>query len=268
MSDYRSYADLIKRTRKLGQNFLIDNGVAKLEASYAKRKHVIELGAGLGILTEELCKVAKSVIAVEIDAQIYQALQHRIHADNLTLINKDFFALDKRVFENADMLASNMPYALSSKILMWLAAQGLDAVLCMQREFMLRMTARHGSSEYSRLSVICSLSFEMRHIANVPASAFYPRPRVSSAVMFVKPKDGAPTSDERSAISMLMSHKNKKLSNAVIDSASHLMLSKQAARQIANKMSYREDRPSQMSATQILEAARELMVLQNEYAGG
>ena len=134
--DYEEYKAAVKgivASKRLGQSFLMDNSVAKAEAEYARNRTVIELGAGMGVLTGELCKVAKKVIAVEYDERLFEFLIENVKSKNLELLKGDFFELQSKKFEAADIMVSNIPYNLSSKVLMWLADRSLPAVLACRR---------------------------------------------------------------------------------------------------------------------------------------
>ncbi len=185
------YKNIIKSMRphkRLGQNFLIDDTVAKAEALHCSGKRVVELGPGIGILTRRICEEAKSVVAVEIDPELCDFLKSELEFDNLKLINSDFFKVDFSELGKIDMLASNAPYNLSSRLLIWLSEKGIPAILCLQKEFVSRMKAQADSRDYSRLSVFASLQFEIFEIMDVPAQSFYPIPKVDSEVIYLKSK--------------------------------------------------------------------------------
>jgi len=121
--------------KSLGQSFLINEHYAEIEAAHAAGKTVLEIGAGSGMLTGKLCEVAKKVIAVEIDATLYNELKRRIKADNLKLINGDFFSISAEDLElkHIDIVIANIPYSLSSKTIEFLSENNLQAVLCLQK---------------------------------------------------------------------------------------------------------------------------------------
>ncbi len=242
--------------RQLGQNFLICKEIAAEEAKFGIGKNVLEVGAGKGMLTKELCKTAKSVIAVEIDEGLYNELLS-LKAGNLTAIKGDFFKLEK---PKADIMVANIPYNLSSRILMWLAENRMDAVLCLQKEFVEHMVAKAGTRKYSRLSVFAALSFGTEVIREVPASCFYPKPSVDSEIIMLKAK-GIGSGLDYEYIAMLMQHKKKRIYNAVQDSYSKLGLTKKEARAIGMKMKEKEKRVFTMEPKMLLEAARELRKL-------
>ncbi len=249
--------------RYMGQNFLISTTVAEAEAAHAHGKTVLEIGPGKGILTKELCKVAKRVIAVEKDTKLFAVLGAALQYKNLTLVNRDFFlaAPDELGLGKVDIVIANVPYSMSSKIIVWLREHGLEAVLCLQKEFVEHMLAREDTSSYSRLSVMCALSFRITEIMNVPRSSFRPIPGVDSEVIFLKPGKQGITRQEDLIINLLMQHKKKTLRNAILDSKEELGVgSKDISRFIeGNDCS---QRVFKMSPERILGVAKGLAALQ------
>ena len=259
--DYRGMIKELGARKSMGQNFLISEEIAALEANYAKGLSVVELGPGVGILTRELCKSAKSVIAIEKDARLMPILE-RIGSGKLRLIKADFFAVERRELKPIDIMVSNIPYNLSSKVIYWLGERGIPALICIQKEFAEHMLASPGTRDYSKLSVISSLLFRVHRIKDVPAANFYPKPRVDSCMILPWPQ-GSRAIDVHliSTISLIMNHKKKRLGNAVVDSASMLGMDKRAAREISLKLQYRDSRPLHMEPEKILETAIELDAL-------
>lgn len=256
-----SAAKAMRASRRLGQNFLMNRNLAKREASYAASKNVVEMGPGLGMLTSELCMVAKSVTAIEKDDRLYALLRSNNDCKNLNLVNADFFSLEKSFFSGIDIMVSNIPYNLSSSVLYWLAGMGIPAVLSMQEEFVSHMSAVPGTRKYSKLSVVTSLSFDVEVIANVPPTYFYPRPKVRSSVILLTPKNRVIGEKELAMISCLMEHKKKKLRNALIDSAGSLCMPKSAVSAIAEKLPMKDTRPFQLTPEGLLAVSEEVLVL-------
>jgi 16S rRNA (adenine1518-N6/adenine1519-N6)-dimethyltransferase len=241
-----------KASRRMGQNFLVSGEIARLEAAYAAGKNVVEFGAGLGILTEALCRVAKSVIAVEKDRRLFSVLEGKVSHQNLRLVNADFFDLDSDMFSGCELMVSNVPYSLSSRTISWLAERRMEGVLCLQKDFVVHMLARPGSDKYSRLSVMAKLQFELEEIANAPSTMFYPKPKVDSMVVRIIPKGKQIDAERIHIISLLMEHKKKRIKNALADSSKGLALEKsEISRMIAGKK-YAELRPFQVAPEELL----------------
>lgn len=264
MADYKSIAKGIRVSKRLGQSFLIDRSIAKAEAEYARNRVVIELGAGLGVLTNELCNVAESVIAIEYDRTLFDLLRQSLKNENLKLVNGDFFKLDGKTFENVDIMVSNIPYSLSSKVLMWLSERSMPAVLCLQKEFVERMLANAGTRSYSRLSVVTKLRFQVDLLMGVAAGRFYPKPRVDSAIVYIKPNGNPLDKSALDTISLLMMHKKKKIRNALMDSAKALGLDKADAAGIAQGIGSADMRAFQMEPEAILNIATRINRLVHE----
>lgn len=257
----------IKPLRKFGQNFLVCREIAEKEAQFGQNKNVIELGPGRGMLTRELCAVSNHVTTIEIDKRLYDRLHAELineEAKNLKLINADFFSLNEKDMGKFDILISNIPYNISSKLLNWLIKNDVEAVLCLQKEFVDHMLAKPSSKKYSRLSVFSHLFFDLEHVASVPSTCFYPRPKVDSEIIRIKKKKGAIAGkDEMAVISILMEHKKKKFRNALIDSRKKLGISKDEAAAIAAQMAV-EDRIFKMNPEELLAGARKIIGITNK----
>lgn len=254
-SGYRSFVKAIGPRRSLGQNFLVSRDVAVMEAAYAKGMNVIELGPGLGILTNELCSTAKRVISIEKDLRLFNILKDEITSKNLTLINSDFFDVDYKKLGKIDIMVSNIPYSLSSKVIYWIGDSGIPALICVQKEFAEHMLAKHGTRDYSKLSVASSLMFKIHHVKDVSAGNFYPKPNVDSCIIYLVPRSTSVDGETLSTISLIMNHKKKRLRNAIVDSSSAFGITKPHARKISDIVGHSDERPFQIPPEMILEIA-------------
>lgn len=257
-SDYINIARNLGVHRSMGQNFLLNNDIAVMESAYGKGMCVVELGPGMGILTKELCKTAKKVIAIEKDERLFEMLKGELKSRKLTLINDDFFSVDQKVFDGVDIMVANIPYELSSRTIYWLGSRDIPALLCVQKEFAVHMLASPGTRDYSKLSVITSLRFKVHRIREVAAGNFYPMPRVDSCIVYLAPRKV--DLDERaiSVISLIMNHKKKRLRNAVMDSAAGLGITKAHAKQLAGSLELAGERPFQLEPEMILKIAEQI----------
>ena len=249
--------------KKLGQVFLVNEHIAEVEAVHAEGKNVIELGPGRGILTKKLCEKAKFVLAVEKDEALCKILNATMKSKNLELINADFFKLGNGMLEKykIDIMIANVPYNLSSKVIEFLIENRLQAILCLQKEFVEHMLAEPGTKDYSRLSVMSHLCIRVTKILDVKRGNFSPIPRVDSAVIYVKPLKTEITKEESHIINLLMQHKKKRLRNAFIDSRHSLGITKDDASRISEKLRNKESRLFAMSPEEILSTAREIIPL-------
>jgi 16S rRNA (adenine1518-N6/adenine1519-N6)-dimethyltransferase len=248
-----------KASKRMGQNFLISGEIARLEAAYATGKNVVEFGSGLGILTEELCKVAKSVISIEKDRRLFAILEEKVRYNNLKLVNSDFFALDRDTLRGYDLMISNVPYSLSSKTISWLAEMHMEGVLCLQKDFVMHMLALPGSDKYSRLSVAAALQFDLQKLADVPSTMFYPKPKVDSAVIRIIPKGKQINRSLMRVVSLLMEHKKKRVKNAITDSAAELGLEKKDMNRRITGKGYAELRPFQVAPEELLRISADIL---------
>jgi len=177
---------------KLGQNFLVDaDAIQRIAASIGDLagRTVVEIGPGGGAITDELAARAAHVVAVELDHEL--ALHLRVHfpPDRVTVIEQDVLQFDFTAASAAAgerlLVAGNLPYGITSPILLKLAANhaSLDrAVLMVQREVADRVTAEPGSRDYGLLSVTAQLYGPVQRLFTLPPEAFSPPPEVHSTV--------------------------------------------------------------------------------------
>jgi len=173
-----------------GQNFLIDEEVLDEIVSAAEIKFgdtILEIGPGLGFLTERLISRAKKVIAVELDTQLFKILRKKFETvQNLELINEDILNFSPPAEKYK--LVANIPYEITSAILQKFLTCALppeEMVLMVQKEVAERIV---NSEKRSLLSVSVWLYGEPEMVATVPPAAFYPEPKVISAILRIKVK--------------------------------------------------------------------------------
>ena len=175
--------------KRFGQNFLIDKGVRERLIELAELTvddTVLEVGPGLGFLTEALINRAGRVIAIEKDRTLAAYLKAKFsHQRNLTVVEGD--ALTAQIPDGSKVVSSP-PYNISSKlILLIMNSRFRLAALLMQEEFVRRLTAPSGSREYGRISVMLQSKAAAEFVMKVPREAFYPKPRVDSALVTIRP---------------------------------------------------------------------------------
>ena len=183
----------LKAKKKFGQNFLIDaNTVDKIarDACSSELK-TIEIGPGLGALTEMLLKYSKSVDAYEIDRDMYELLKQGIDDERLSVYLGDFLDVDLSVYQESVNVCANLPYYVTTPILFKLFESGLDIKkisVMVQKEVGDRLNAKVGSEDYSALSVEVQYLYDVKLEMNVSRKVFYPMPNVDSAVISFTPK--------------------------------------------------------------------------------
>jgi 16S rRNA (adenine1518-N6/adenine1519-N6)-dimethyltransferase len=182
--------------KKFGQNFLIDSGVLEgiVEAAgVTKDDFVLEIGPGIGTLTQYLTEAARAVVAVEIDTSLLKVLDDTLSEyDNVTVINKDVLKVD--IGELAGQyndgkpikVVANLPYYITTPIIMKLFESGapIEGITVMvQQEVAERMAAAPGNKDYGSLSLAVGYYANARQVLSVPPSSFIPQPKVGSAVV-------------------------------------------------------------------------------------
>ncbi len=228
-----------KKKKKYGQNFLTSAAIpCRIAAeSGCDGCGVIEIGPGLGILTEQLLKTAAKVVAVEIDDELIPILSEKFKdSDNFLLINEDILNSDiSEIIENQFhgmevCVCANLPYYVTTPILMKLleGRYGFKSITVMvQREVADRLVSKKGSSDNSALTVVCSYYANVKKLFGVSAGSFSPPPKVNSAVvrfdMYQKPPA---VSDEELMFSIIrsaFSQRRKTIVNAISSAFSDVL---------------------------------------------
>lgn len=178
--------------KKFGQNFLIDqNIVEKIVESMDlnEEDHVLEVGPGLGSLTERLYERTKNLNVIEIDRDLAGILEEDF--SGLQVINEDVLQVDPSRFPEGIKICGNLPYYITSAIIMHFLESELtfhSLTMMMQKEVAKRLVSTVGSKEYGVLTVITSMLAEVDYLFDVKNTCFMPRPNVDSAVIRIRPK--------------------------------------------------------------------------------
>lgn len=196
--NYFERARKFRAKKRLGQNFLTDENAIEtiLDVSnITKDDIVVEIGPGLGFVTEHLVKLAKKVYAVELDEDMINEL-YKIDADNLEIIHNDILKTDLSQFGTNLKIVANIPYYITSPILVHLLGEINDldnknrksinqVVLMVQYEVAKRLIANETSpsKEFGLLSVLAQFWADTQLIRKVNAKSFYPTPKVDSAIV-------------------------------------------------------------------------------------
>ncbi len=183
---------LYRPKKFLGQNFLVDENIAKKIITFLDVKAgetVIEIGPGQGVLTKYLAQLKSDFHAVEIDKYIFEKLSAE-YGESIKLIHKDFLKLDldKDIVNRGKKIKiiGNIPYNITTEILFKLYDHSVkidSAVLMMQKEVALRLTAKPDTKEYGILAVQTQIHASPKILYSVPPSAFFPKPNVNSSVV-------------------------------------------------------------------------------------
>ncbi|MHA1582392.1 MAG: 16S rRNA (adenine(1518)-N(6)/adenine(1519)-N(6))-dimethyltransferase RsmA [Candidatus Baldrarchaeia archaeon] len=181
----------IKPKKDLGQNFIINNNVVERIIEYVgvdRNDVILEIGAGLGTLTSKLAEHAKKVYAIEVDPKLCKVLNDRFStAKNVEIICED--VLKMSFPSDFNKIVSNLPYSIATPVTFKiLGASFRLAVLMYQLDVAKRLAAQPGTKDYGRLTVAVYYKAEVRILEKVSKTAFYPKPKVDSAIVLLKPK--------------------------------------------------------------------------------
>ncbi len=185
----------VRPTKKHGQSFLKSHNIARdivSAAEITEEDSILEIGGGLGILTNHLVQKANHVYVIEIDPGLVRALRNSLKDyDNVSIIEGDAL---KVPLPGVTKIVSNLPYSIASEITfrMLRDIEFEQAILMYQKEYAQRLHATPGTSSYSRLSVNIRYQAEVEHLMEVPADMFYPIPAVDSVVVRLKHKTLGP----------------------------------------------------------------------------
>lgn len=197
-------------SRRLGQNFMMDRNMLDFlvrQAALDGTEIVLEVGSGVGFLTERIAAAAARVVSVEIDSRLYEITTERLaSADNVTLLNCD--ALDKGAWhadvtealarfqdalpESSLKLVANLPYSAATAVVQAVLMGGRvfsGCVFTVQWEVAERIAAEPGDKQYGYISALTALLADVRIIRKLPATVFWPRPKIESAIVELIPSD-------------------------------------------------------------------------------
>jgi len=243
--------------KRLGQSFLVDAEAMKEMISYAylsKKDAVLEIGAGLGFLTEQLAEKAGRVIAVEVDSRLARVLRERLrNRANVSLVEGDILKLNLQEFQK---VVSTSPYSISSPLLFWLLERKFElAVLAFQEEFAQRLVAQVGSGDYGRLTVAVYCRAEVELLDLIPKDRFWPSPDVDSRIVRLKPKKPPFRIDDEDffyeVVRVIFAQKNKKLRNAAVPLLGKLGVPKTEVLRMADALPFHNRRPRELAPEEI-----------------
>ena len=222
-------------SKSMGQNFLTAAWVPERiadECGAGAGVCALEIGPGIGCLTEKLCERAERVIAVELDKRLIPVLAQTLAGrDNLTVINADVMALDLNSLDFAGLrpiVAANLPYNITSPVITKLLGSGLfsSVTVMVQREVADRICAEPKTADYGAFTLFCRYKAECRKLFNVPSSCFEPRPKVESAVVRMDMREKPPVSIDEKALFRVIraafNQRRKTLANALSSGLSEL----------------------------------------------
>lgn len=211
--------------KKFGQNFLIDTSVLERIVAAAQitgEDCVLEIGPGIGTMTQYLAERAREVVAVEIDRNLIPVLQDTLSGyDNVTLVNDDILKVDiRKLVEEKNggrpiRVVANLPYYITTPIIMALLEGHVplkSITVMVQKEVAERMQTGPGTKDYGALSLAVQYYAKPEVVANVPPNCFIPRPNVGSAVIHLVRYEEPPVQaeDEKKMFSLIRASFNQR----------------------------------------------------------
>lgn len=239
--------------KKYGQNFLIDTGVLERiidAAEITADDCVLEIGPGIGTMTQYLAERAREVVAVEIDKALIPILEDTLSAyDNVTIINEDILKVDiNQIAEEKNggkpiKVVANLPYYITTPIIMGLFESHVplkSITIMVQKEVADRMQVGPGTKDYGALSLAVQYYAKPEIVANVPPNCFIPRPNVGSAVIRLTRFEEPPVQvdDEKKMFALIRASFNQRRKTLVngLGNAANLQVSKEQVQKVLEQM--------------------------------
>jgi 16S rRNA (adenine1518-N6/adenine1519-N6)-dimethyltransferase len=213
----------VRPNRELGQNFLIDDNILRLIGAAAELDAadvVLEVGGGLGVLSEFLAPEVAHLHVVEVDRSLEPALLDALGAfGNVTLHVADAVKMDFGALLPApNKVVANLPYGVAATVLLKSVAELPEArlwVAMVQREVADRLASAPGGKSYGATSVLAQLSCEVRFLRKVPRTVFHPEPNVDSALVVMRRRAPAPAKELVALVHAGFAHRRKALSGSL-----------------------------------------------------
>ncbi len=245
----------VRVSKQLGQHFLVNEEVLKRIIEYANltvNDRILEIGTGTGVLTQALAEQVQQVYSIEKDTKLHQILSEELETNNrIQLIHGDATKIN---WPQCDQLVANLPYTISSPVLFKLFQSTIPkAVVMLQKEFAERLTARPGTKQYGRLTVMAAYHAKVELLEIVNPEAFYPPPAVSSALVRIirKPQPTFQVKDSElfgDVVLALFNQRRKKIRTPLRD-----FVGKEEYLQIQEKIDWLDQRVEDLTPEQIAE---------------
>ena len=181
--------------RKLGQNFLVDENILNFivdSSIISEQDNIVEIGPGLGALTQKILGKSNSLLCIEKDKKMYSFLKDRF--PKLKIINKDVLKINPNelFYQNSYKIISNLPYSVASRIIIMFAESNnspSSMTLTIQKEVAERLVASPNCKEYGVLSILVSNFYDIKILKNISPKCFFPSPKVFSSIVFLKKRN-------------------------------------------------------------------------------
>jgi 16S rRNA (adenine1518-N6/adenine1519-N6)-dimethyltransferase len=213
----------IRPNRKLGQNFLIDDNILRIIGAAAELDSgdvVLEVGGGLGVLSEFLAPRVRHLHVVEVDRSLEEPLREALDPfENATLHLADAVRVDFAELEpSPTKVVANLPYGVAATVLLKSIAELPGArlwVAMVQREVANRLAATPGGKSYGATSVLAGLSCDVRFLRKIPRTVFHPEPNVDSALVVLRRHAPAPSPELVALVHAAFAHRRKALAGSL-----------------------------------------------------
>lgn len=261
--------------KRLGQNFLIDNNLRNKIINLSDISNtdvVLEVGAGFGVLTDEILKKAKKVYAVEIDKVIYSYLDEYLSVyDNLELIKGDILEID---IPNHNKFISNIPYSITGPILesIFFKSTPPEGILTIEKKLADRIFFQGDYSNFSRITVSVNSFMEPVKQVQISSKSFYPAPKIELSLIKLNPKENLDDFLKDTItrkfylefVAGIMPYKNKNIVNAIelhCKNNSGINLNKEEISQILEDSNYENNKPINFSIEEFIEITKKIYTL-------
>ncbi len=259
----------VRPKRSLGQNFLVDDNIGnKIIREFRAQEDdaIIEIGPGEGALTQKLAARASHLLLVEIDGRMIETLKNKFQRPHITVLHGDFMEIDLMQWHklwNARLrIVGNLPYHMTSPILfkVFEAADAVqDVTIMVQREVGRRITAAPGTKEYGILAVLTHYHGKADFLFSVSPSCFYPRPKVTSAVIQIRMKEPSHASKRDFVFRRVVRTTFGKRRKTLRKSLCYFPLTPEDISDLERRISVSLDRrPEELTVDQFLEISRQL----------
>ncbi|MAO94742.1 MAG: 16S rRNA (adenine(1518)-N(6)/adenine(1519)-N(6))-dimethyltransferase [Flavobacteriales bacterium] len=253
----------VKPKKKIGQHFLSDNNIANKIAElvdFKKHKQIVEIGPGMGALTDHLIDSAKKLSIIEIDNECIEYLEEKYQKKELQIISANFLKYDLKSFkDNEILIIGNFPYNISSQII-FKVIENREIVSSLtgmfQKEVAARICSNSGTKTYGILSVLTQLYYDVEINFDVSPNVFKPKPKVNSSVLSLKRKKSSKIDcDEEllfKIVKLSFQQRRKKIKNS---------LKKLDIPEVILEDSIFEYRPEQLSSSEFIKLTQ---IISNE----
>lgn len=242
-----------------GQNFLNSEPTIKalVEAGEVDDEVVLEVGAGTGVITEELSERADKVYALETDTTLYQHLKDKFEDSKVEVINEDF--LEYEIPDEVTRCVSNLPFHIATDTVEILGENQIQSSVIVQKEFAEKILAEPGDNQYTETTIRTNYYFLPVKLRDVSSRNYHPEPEVTTSILKLYPnKERHGVEDPETLFHVtkaLFTNKRKKTRNAFVDARHILGISKEDAKRVRDDLPHSEERPVNLEVRELNEIA-------------